>query len=52
MELLGVHYTILDIGGLGADGFTVTLRDVIMRKYRINDPDVFAKAYSYVEQYY
>ena len=28
------------------------LRDVIMRKYRINDPDVFAKAYSYVEQYY
>ena len=28
------------------------LRDVIMRKYRINDPDVFAKAYNYVEQYY
>ena len=28
------------------------LRDVIMRKYRIKDPDVFAKAYSYVEQYY
>ena len=24
MELLGVYYTILDIGGLGADGFTVT----------------------------
>ena len=28
------------------------LRDVIMRKYRIKDQDVFAKAYSYVEQYY
>ncbi len=28
------------------------LRDVIMRKYRIKDPDVFAKAYGYVEQYY
>lgn len=28
------------------------LRDVIMRKYRIKDPDVFARAYSYVEQYY
>ncbi len=25
MELVGVYYTILDIGGLGADGFTVTL---------------------------
>jgi hypothetical protein len=24
MELLGVYYTISDIGGLGADGFTVT----------------------------
>jgi len=29
-----------------------SLRDVIMRKYRIKDQDVFAKAYSYVEQYY
>ena len=28
------------------------LRDIIMRKYRIKDPDVFSKAYSYVEQYY
>lgn len=28
------------------------LRDVIMRKYRIKDQDVFNKAYSYVEQYY
>ena len=28
------------------------LRDVIMRKYRIKDLDVFNKAYSYVEQYY
>ena len=28
------------------------LRDVIMRKYRIKDQDVFSKAYSYVEQYY
>ena len=28
------------------------LRDIIMRKYRIKDQDVFAKAYSYVEQYY
>ena len=28
------------------------LRDVIMRRYRIKDPDVFNKAYSYVEQYY
>ena len=28
------------------------LRDVIMRKYRIKDPDVFNRAYSYVEQYY
>lgn len=28
------------------------LRDVIMRKYRIRDKDVFDKAYSYVEQYY
>ena len=28
------------------------LRDVIMRKYRIKDKEVFDKAYSYVEQYY
>ena len=28
------------------------LRDVIMRKYRIKDEEVFSKAYSYVEQYY
>ncbi len=28
------------------------LRDVIMRKYRIKDPDVFNRAYNYVEQYY
>ena len=28
------------------------LRDVIMRKYRIKDQDVFNKAYNYVEQYY
>lgn len=28
------------------------LRDVIMRKYRIRDKEVFDKAYSYVEQYY
>ena len=28
------------------------LRDVIMRKYRIKDQEIFAKAYSYVEQYY
>ncbi len=27
MELLGVHYTILDIVGLGADGFTVTKQE-------------------------
>jgi hypothetical protein len=24
MKLFGVYYTISDIGGLGADGFTVT----------------------------
>lgn len=29
-----------------------SLRDVIMRKYRIKDTEVFDKAYSYVEQYY
>lgn len=29
-----------------------SLRDIIMRKYRIKDKDVFDKAYSYVEQYY
>lgn len=29
-----------------------SLRDVIMRKYRIKDKEVFDKAYSYVEQYY
>ncbi len=29
-----------------------SLRDIIMRKYRIKDQDVFNKAYSYVEQYY
>ena len=29
-----------------------SLRDVIMRKYRIKDQEVFAKAYGYVEQYY
>ena len=28
------------------------LHDVIMRKYRIKDQDVFNKAYNYVEQYY
>lgn len=28
------------------------LRDVIMRRYHIKDQEVFAKAYSYVEQYY
>ena len=28
------------------------LRDVIMRKYRIKDKEVFDKAYGYVEQYY
>lgn len=28
------------------------LRDVIMVRYRIKDTEVFAKAYSYVEQYY
>jgi len=28
------------------------LRDVVMRKYRIKDKDVFDKAYSYIEQYY
>ena len=28
------------------------LRDVVMRKYRIKDKEVFDKAYSYVEQYY
>ena len=28
------------------------LRDVIMRKYRIKDQEVFSKANSYVEQYY
>lgn len=28
------------------------LRDVIMRKYRIKDKEVFDRAYSYVEQYY
>ena len=29
-----------------------SLRDVIMRRYHIKDQEVFAKAYSYVEQYY
>ena len=29
-----------------------SLRDVVMRKYRIKDTEVFDKAYSYVEQYY
>jgi len=29
-----------------------SLRDVVMRKYRIKDKEVFDKAYSYVEQYY
>ena len=28
------------------------LRDIVMRKYRIKDTDVFNRAYSYVEQYY
>ena len=28
------------------------LRDVVMRRYRIKDKEVFDKAYSYVEQYY
>lgn len=28
------------------------LRDIVMRKYRIKDVDVFNRAYSYVEQYY
>ena len=28
------------------------LRDVVMRRYQIKDPEVFSKAYSYVEQYY
>ena len=28
------------------------LRDVVMRKYRIKDQDVFKKAYEYVAQYY
>jgi len=28
------------------------LRDVVMRKYRIKDNEVFSKAYGYVEQYY
>lgn len=28
------------------------LRDVVMRKYRIKDQDLFNKAYGYVEQYY
>ena len=28
------------------------LRDIVMRKYRIKDQDVFNRAYSYVEQYY
>lgn len=36
----------------GRKEISKNLRDVIMRKYRIKDPDVFAKAYGYVEQYY
>ena len=28
------------------------LRDIVMRKYRIKDQNVFNKAYGYVEQFY
>ena len=36
----------------GRKDVSKNLRDVIMRKYRIKDQEVFSKAYSYVEQYY
>lgn len=36
----------------GRNTVSRSLRDVIMRKYRIKDKEVFSKAYSYVEQYY
>lgn len=36
----------------GKKEISKNLRDVIMRKYRIKDQEVFAKAYCYVEQYY
>ena len=36
----------------GKKEISKNLRDVVMRKYRIRDAEVFAKAYSYVEQYY
>lgn len=36
----------------GRNSVSRSLRDVIMRKYRIKDNEVFTKAYSYVEQYY
>ena len=29
-----------------------SLREVVMVKYKIKDPEVFNKAYGYVEQYY
>ena len=36
----------------GRKMITRNLRDVVMRKYRIKDKEVFDKAYNYVEQYY
>ncbi len=36
----------------GRKEISKNLRDVIMRKYRIKDTEVFNKAYGYVEQYY
>lgn len=36
----------------GRKDVSKNLRDIIMRKYRIKDQEVFNKAYSYVEQYY
>ena len=35
MELLGVYYTILDTGGLGADGFTVINNRLTIRRKRV-----------------
>ena len=36
----------------GRKSVSRSLRDVVMRKYRIKDKAIFDKAYSYVEQYY
>ena len=36
----------------GRNSVKRSLRDVVMVKYRLRDPDLFNKSYSYVEQYY